>query len=101
MWKVPMHKPALADRRRELVSRCAEQRSSLAGDLQALRPSAALGHPLAGYVVGHKKLVLGALGAVLGLALTRRKRLAGLLGSAMSAWKMAQGALAMLARLRT
>jgi hypothetical protein len=99
-----MHKPALADRRRELVSRCAEQRSSLAGDLQALRPSAALGHPLAGYVVGHKKLVLGALGAVLGLALTRRRSLAGLTGlagSAMSAWKMAQGALAMLARLRT
>jgi hypothetical protein len=99
-----MHKPALADRRRELVSRCAEQRSSLAGDLQALRPSAALGHPVAGYVVGHKKLVLGALGAVLGLALTRRRSLAGLtglVGSTMSAWKMAQGALAMLARLRT
>jgi hypothetical protein len=99
-----MHKSALADRRRELVSRCAEQRSSLAGDLQALRPSAALGHPVAGYVVGHKKLVLGALGAVLGLALTRRRSLAGLtglVGSTMSAWKMAQGALAMLARLRT
>jgi hypothetical protein len=99
-----MHKPALADRRRELVSRCAEQRSSLAGDLQALRPSAALGHPVAGYVVGHKKLVLGALGAVLGLALTRRRSLAGLtglVGSTMSAWKRAQGALAMLARLRT
>jgi hypothetical protein len=99
-----MHKSALADRRRELVSRCAEQRSSLAGDLQALRPSAALGHPVAGYVVGHKKLVLGALGAVLGLALTRRRSLAGLtglVGSTISAWKMAQGALAMLARLRT
>jgi hypothetical protein len=93
-----MHKPALADRRRELVSRCAEQRGSLAGDLQALRPSAALGHPLAGYMVGHKKLVLGALGAVLGLALTRRKSLAGLAGSAMSVWRTVQSLRGMLGR---
>jgi hypothetical protein len=95
-----MHKSTLAERRRELAARCAEQRTSLAFELQALRPSAALGHPVAGYIVGHKKLVLGALGTVLGLALTRRTRLVGLAGSAMSAWRMAQGALALLGRYR-
>jgi hypothetical protein len=51
-------------------------------------------------VVGHKKLVLGALGVTLGLTLVRRKRLLAIAGSAMSAWRMAQGGLAMLAQLR-
>jgi hypothetical protein len=96
-----MNKPSLAARRAELVERCAEQRTGLAVDLQSLRPSNALDHPLAGYVVGHKKLVLGALGTTLGLALLRRKRLLAVAGSAMSAWRMAQGALAMLARFRS
>ena len=99
-----MNKTSLAARRAQLIERCAEQRTGLAHELRALRPSSALGHPLAGYLAGNKKLVLGALGAVLGLALTRRRSLAGLtglVGSTISAWKMAQGALAMLARLRT
>jgi hypothetical protein len=95
-----MNKPSLAARRAELIERCAEQRAGLACDLQSLRPSNALGHPLAGYVVGHKKLVLGALGATLALALVRRKRVLAFAASGMSAWRMAQGALAMLARLR-
>jgi hypothetical protein len=95
-----MNKPSLAERRRELIERCAEQRTGLAYELQSLRPSNALGHPVAGYLVGHKKLVLGALGATLGLALLRRKRLLALAASSMSAWRMAQGALAMLARYR-
>jgi len=95
-----MNKPSLAARRTELIERCAEQRTGLAYELQSLRPSNALGHPLAGYVVGHKKLVLGALGTTLALALLRRKRLLAVAGSAMSAWRMAQGALAMLARFR-
>jgi hypothetical protein len=102
-----MHESTLAERRRALAERCAEQRTGLAAELQVLRPSAALGHPLSypilGYIVGHKKLVLGALGTLLGLALTRRTRLAGLTGSAasaMRAWRMAQGALALLGRDR-
>jgi hypothetical protein len=95
-----MNKPSLAERRRELIERCTEQRTGLAYELQSLRPSNALGHPLAGYIVGHKKLVLGALGATLGLALLRRKRLLAVAASSMSAWRMAQGALAMLAQYR-
>ena len=95
-----MNKMSLAARRAELVDRCAEQRTALAVELQSLRPSNALGHPLAGYVVGHKKLVLGALGATLGLALMRRKRLLAVAASGMSAWRMAQSGLAMLAQLR-
>jgi hypothetical protein len=95
-----MNKPSLAARRAELVERCAEQRSALADDLQSLRPSNALGHPIAGYLVGNKKLVLGALGGTLALALLRRKPLLALAGSAMSGWRMAQSGLAMLAQLR-
>lgn len=95
-----MNKPSLAARRAELIERCAEQRTGLAFELQSLRPSNALGHPLAGYVVGHRKLVLGALGTTLALALLRRKRLLALAGPAMSAWRTAQGALAMLAQFR-
>jgi hypothetical protein len=95
-----MNKPSLAARRAELVERCAEQRSALADGLQSLRPSNALGHPIAGYLVGNKKLVLGALGGTLALALLRRKPLLALAGSAMSGWRMAQSGLAMLAQLR-
>jgi hypothetical protein len=95
-----MNKPSLAARRAELVERCAEQRAGLADGLQSLRPAALFGHPVAGYVVGHKKLVLGALGGTLALALLRRKPLLALAGSAMSGWRMAQSGLAMLAQLR-
>jgi hypothetical protein len=95
-----MNKPTLAARRAELIERCAEQRTGLAYELQSLRPSSMLGFPVAGYVVGHKKLVLGALGAGVGLALLRRKRLLAVAGSAMSAWRMAQSGLAMLAQFR-
>jgi hypothetical protein len=95
-----MNKTSLAARRVELIERCAEQRTGLACELQSLRPSAVLDHPVAGYVVGHKKLVLGALGSVLGLALLRRKRLLAVVASGMSAWRMAQGGLAMLAQFR-
>ena len=96
-----MNKANLAARRAALVERCAEQRVGLAYELQALRPSKALaGHPLMGYVAANRKLVLSAAGAVLGLVLMRRKRLAGLATSALSAWKMARGALGVLAQLR-
>lgn len=92
--------PSLAERRRELAGRCAEQRTSLAFELRALRPSSIIDNPVAGYVAGHKKLVLGGLGALLGLALTRKKRLKGVIGSATSAWRLAQTALAMLSSYR-
>jgi hypothetical protein len=95
-----MNKPTLAERRKELLERCAEQRTGLAYELQALRPAAMLDHPLAGYVVGHKKLVLGTLGAGLGLTLLRRKRVLAIAGSAMSAWRMAQRGLGLLAQFR-
>jgi len=95
-----MNKPSLAQRRRELVERCAEQRTGLAYELQALRPSSIVDNPVAGYVASHKKLVLGGLAAVVGLALTRKKRLGGVVASAMSAWRVAQAGLAMLARYR-
>jgi hypothetical protein len=96
----PAFKPTLAARRAELVERCAEQRTGLAYELQSLRPSSLLGHPVAGFVVGNKKLAMGALGAVLGLALVRRKRLLTIAASAMSAWRMAQGGLALLSNYR-
>ena len=96
-----MNKPSLAERRAALVERCAEQRVGLAYELQALRPSTALaGHPVAGYLAANRKLVLGAAGTLLGLVLLRRKRVAGAATSALSAWKMARGALGMLAQLR-
>ena len=96
-----MNKTDLAARRAALIERCAEQRVGLAYELDALRPSRALaGYPLAGYVAANRKLVLGAAGAVLGLLLMRRKRVAGLATSALSAWKMARGALDMVAQLR-
>jgi hypothetical protein len=94
-----MNKP-LSARRKELIERCAEQRTSLAYELKALRPSNALNHPIAAYIVGNKKLVLGAASAALGLALLRRKRLLAVAGSAMAAWRMARSGLALLARYR-
>lgn len=104
-----MDKPTLAERRRELVARCAEQRTDLSFEMRALRPTAALNTALesnptaahvATFVAGHKRMVLGGLGVVLGLAFMRRKSLAGLATSALSAWKMAQGVMAMVGRYR-
>jgi hypothetical protein len=95
-----MNKASLAARRAELIERCAEQRTGLAYELKALRPSNVPGYPIAGYLIGHKKLVLGALGTTLALALVRRKRLLALAGSATPAWRMARAALAMLAQHR-
>lgn len=96
-----MNSASLAARRAALIEQCAEQRVGLAYELDALRPSKALaGYPLAGYVAANRKLVLGAAGAALGLVLMRRKRLAGLATSALSVWKMARGALGILAQLR-
>jgi hypothetical protein len=96
-----MSKSSLATRRAALIEQCAEQRVGLAFELNALRPSNALAaHPLAGFVTANRKLVLGAAGAVLGLAVMRRKRLAGLATSALSAVKMVRGALGVVAQLR-
>ena len=93
-----MNKPPLAARRAALIERCAEQRTSLACELNTLRPSNALSHPVAGIVVANKKLVLGVLGAGLGMALVRRKRVAALAGSAVSAWRAVQNVRGFLGR---
>ena len=96
-----MNKPTLAERRKALVERCAEQRVGLAFELQSLRPANALvDHPLAGYILGHRKLVLGLAATAFGLAVTRPKRLFGLLGSALSGWKVARNMLGLLANWR-
>jgi hypothetical protein len=101
-----MNKPTLSERRAILVERCAEQRVGLAFELQALRPGspgarrALAEHPLAGYILKHPKLVLGMAATALSLAVTRPKRLFGLLGSALSGWKVARKLLGMLAGAR-
>jgi hypothetical protein len=87
-----MTKPSLASRRKELIERCAEQRTGLAYELKSLRPSAALvGHPALAALLANRKWVLGTLGTGLVLAQLGRKRLAGLAGSAgaaLRAWTM-------------
>lgn len=92
-----MSKPSLAARRKELIERCAEQRTGLAYELKALRPTAVLAdHPVIGYVAANRKLVLGLLGAGLGMALFGRKRLAGVAGSAstvLRTWNLIRGVL--------
>ena len=92
-----MTKPSLAARRKELIARCAEQRTGLAYELRALRPSIALTeHPVVAYVAANRKLALGALGAGLGVALLGRKRLAslgGTAGTALRVWSMVRGLL--------
>jgi hypothetical protein len=96
-----MNESSLAARRAALIERCAVQRVGLAFELQALRPSNALaGHPVVGFVADNRNLVLGAAGTALGLALLRRKRLAGLATSALSAVKMVRGVLGVVAQLR-
>lgn len=95
-----MTKPSLATRRKALLERCAEQRTSLAYELKALRPTTVLAeHPAVGYVVANRKLVLGVLGAGAVAALLGRKRLgglAGIAGTVLRGWGTVRGALAML-----
>lgn len=97
-----MTNPSLATRRKALIERCAEQRTGLAYELKALTPSSALaGRPVLGYIAANRKLVLGALGAGVGLALLGRKRLGGLAGSAgalLRTWKTVRGVVGMLRR---
>jgi hypothetical protein len=103
-----MTKPSLATRRKELVERCAEQRTSLAYELKALQPAAVRDsvlaeHPVAGYVVANKKLVLGVLGAGAVAALLGRKRLgglAGIAGTVLRSWGTIRGVLGMLGQAR-
>lgn len=95
-----MSKVSLAARRKELVERCAEQRTGLAYELRALRPSATLAeHPVLAWVAANRKWVAGALGTGLTLALLGRKRLAGLGGTAgrlLRVWNTARGLIGLL-----
>jgi hypothetical protein len=99
-----MNKPSLAERRKELVERCAEQRTGLAYELKALRPAQVgaemlAGHPAAAYVIANRKLVLGVLGAGAVAALLGRKRLgglAGIAGTVLRGWGTVRGVLGML-----
>jgi len=95
-----MNKPTLAARRAALIAECAEQRAGLADAVLALRPANAIGHPLAGFVVGNKKLVLGTAATALGLLLTKRKRLAGLAGAVMSGVGMVRNVLGVVRQFR-
>jgi hypothetical protein len=97
-----MTKSSLAARRLELIERCAEQRTGLAYELKSLRPANAFGgHPALARLAANRKLLVGALGAGLGVAVLGRKRLSGLLGAAgvaLRTWKTVRGALGMLRR---
>jgi hypothetical protein len=95
-----MNKPSLAQRRAQLIAQCAEQRAGLADAVLALRPSNAIGHPVAGFVVGNKKLVLGAAATSLALMLAKRKRLAKLAGLLMSGAGMARNVLGVVRQFR-
>jgi len=95
-----MNKPSLAQRRHELISQCAEQRAGLADALLSLKPSNALGHPLAGFVIGHKKAVLASAAAMLGVMLARRKRVAALVGTVVTGMNMARNLLGVVRQFR-
>lgn len=95
-----MNKPSLAERRLELISRCAEERAELADAVLALRPSNALGHPVAGFVVGHKKAVLASAAAMIGVMLARRKTIAALAGTVMTGMSMARNVLGVVRQFR-
>jgi hypothetical protein len=107
-----MPEPSLATRRKELVERCAEQRTSLAYELKALQPatlrdsvrdSVLAGHPVASYMVANKKLVLGVLGAGVGVAFIGRTRLgglAGIAGTVLRSWGTVRGVLGRLGQAR-
>ena len=99
-----MNKTALAARRAQLIDRCAEQRVNLAVELQALSTPQHAMHPLVGQVLArvleHKRLALGVLGTVLGLAVTRPARLLRAAGLLASGWRMARNGMALVARYR-
>jgi hypothetical protein len=95
-----MNKPTLAERRLELISRCAEERADLADAVLALRPSNALEGPVAGFVFGHKKALLASAAAMLGVMLARRKNIAALAGTVMTGMGMARNVLGVMQSLR-
>lgn len=92
------HKP-LAQRREELIARCAQQRGELAMDIAELRSPLGEGG-VRGFLVGHKKPTLAVAGVVLGLVATQPKRALKLAAAGLSAWKLAQKVLPMIAAAR-
>lgn len=99
---------SLAVRREALLARCAQQRVQLALDVQALRAPARTGRPFARDVAGmlgarllaDKRLVLGAAGAALALAVIRPARLLRAATLLTAGWRMAQNGMGLVARFR-
>ncbi|MGZ5199655.1 MAG: hypothetical protein ACXWC4_07760 [Telluria sp.] len=93
----PNHPHSLARRRAELIELCAQQRVYLAEEVAAL--SAPLGGAgLTGMLGAQKPVVLAVAGVVLGLLVTRPKRLLSALAGGLSVWKVARKVLPMLGR---
>lgn len=90
----------LAQRREELVALCAQQRGELALEIAELRSPLDHGG-VRGYLMGHKKSTLAIAGVVLGIVATQPKRALKLAAAGLSAWKVAQKVLPMIAAARS
>jgi hypothetical protein len=88
---------ALAARRAHLIEQCAAQRGYLAAELDALRSPLSL-DSLRARLAGNNKLVLGAAGLALGLAIMRPKRLMALAGRGLALFGTVRQLLPMLTR---
>lgn len=85
----------LAARRRLLAAQCAEQRVSMAHDIELLRTPSAMGGTT-GYVAQHKTAFLAAAGLGLGVLVTKPQWVIGVATAGLSAYKLAQKVLPVL-----
>jgi hypothetical protein len=89
----------LAARREQLIAHCAEQRTAIARELAVVADAVSPGG-IRRYLTQHK-VPLALAGVALGLAMARPKRVLPLLTAGLSAWKMVQRVLPLVAQLRS
>lgn len=92
-----LQKPSLAQRKEALIAQCSAQRTQLGREVEVLRaPRVLTGGGIGQYLSGGVKGPLAIAGLVAGIFAARSPRLAPMLATGMSVYKLAQGGLAML-----
>lgn len=90
-------KPSLAERKQALIARCSAQRTQMGREVEVMRaPSVLTGGGISQYFSGGLKGPLAIGGVLLGVLASRSHKLAPLLATGMSVYKLAQTGLTML-----
>jgi hypothetical protein len=90
-------KPTFAERKEALIAQCSAQRTQMGREIEVMRaPSVLTGGGIGQYFTGGAKTPLAIAGLVLGGLAARSNKLAPMLATGLSLYKLAQSGLTML-----